>query len=74
MSLGHPKYSINDRVEFDLMQNGRLVSILRGTIIGVDAQGTYESKYLEPSYDVNVDEIGWFKHVSESRIRPEWGD
>lgn len=70
MPVHYPLYNIGDRVEFDIiLQDGDPVRTLTGEIVVIDAHGTYETCYADASYDVNVDGLGWFKHIAETKLR-----
>ena len=70
MPLNDPQYKVNDRVEFDITNQGQVLRTLTGTVQTVDPHGTYETCYADASYDVYADGLGWFKHIAECRLRP----
>ena len=70
--LGKPKYKRGDLVEFELLVDGRIVSLF-GEIFIVDAFGTFEQR-SEVSYDIMVEKSHFtggpclYKHIEESRV------
>ena len=63
------KYKKGDVVEFQCYK-----AIKKGTIVVVDAHGTFFQQE-EPSYDIEVTDDpfgqnGWYKHIQQSRILP----
>ena len=69
MPLHKPLYDIGDRVSFMMILDEDEGAVpLEGNIQVVDAHGTYETNYQEASYDVAVDDLGWFKHIGESYL------
>ena len=64
MPLNYPLYKIGDRVRFTY-ENGPITRELDGVIQSIDEHGVYENNYSDTSYDIEVDGLGWIKHISE---------
>lgn len=68
--LGHPKFDYGDKVQFEIYfgdDTNELVNLI-GTVAIIDKYGTFADD-SDVSYDVVVEGIGLFKHISERGLR-----
>lgn len=68
MVLGNPKYKYQDSVEFDIEDVDGKTATMHGTVLIVDAHGTFMIPD-EICYDVMVGNV-LIKHLRESQLRP----